>query len=164
MIFMQSFNNVGNSDGDVSPTPAPARRNTSDVGCGAGWRDTGAVGLGCVRFNGTSVSYSEANEYCQDRGAHLIEILTPVQMDFLRNQLRDIDEIIKHYWFGGATDEREEGKWIWSHSNAPVKSFVWGSGEPSGDTGVNHMCFSFSFGYSAGDYTNESPCCIICQK
>ena len=144
---------------------APARQNTTDadVGCDAGWVDTEAAGLGCVRFKGTAVSYSEANEYCQHRGAHLIEILTPIQLDWLRNQLKDIDAI-DHYWFGGATDQKKEGKWIWTHSNIPVNSFVWRTGEPSGDNSVNHLCFHKDNDYFAGDYTNESHCSIICQK
>ena len=56
-------------------------------------------------------------------------------------------------WWGGATDEDEEGKWRWTQSGVTFDkdSYIWASGEPSNGRGgadpENYFCFWRKNGY-----------------
>ena len=64
--------------------------SAQDVDCPAGWRDGSSVGLGCLLFNPeTGLNWNEASDFCKTSqdSAHLIEILTSEQMDFMMVEL-----------------------------------------------------------------------------
>ena len=47
-------------------------------------------------------------------------------------------------WWGGATDEEQEGDWRWTQSGVPVQDFMWGDNEPNngnGGDGEDYFCF-----------------------
>ena len=64
--------------------------SAQDVDCPSGWRDGSSVGLGCLLFSAeTAMNWNEASDFCrtgQDT-AHLLEILTSEQMDFMMAEL-----------------------------------------------------------------------------
>ena len=67
-----------------------ALASAEGVDCPSGWRDGASVGLGCLLFSAeTGMNWNDASDFCkttQDR-AHLIEILTSEQMDFMMAEL-----------------------------------------------------------------------------
>ena len=74
-----------------------ALASAEDVDCPPDWRDGNSVGLGCLLFSAdTAVNWNEASDFCkttQDR-AHLIEILTSEQMDFMMAELGLFEAVV----------------------------------------------------------------------
>ena len=139
--------------------------------CEGGWVDLRANKLGCLLFERSVRKYAEARKYCQDLNAHLVEVLTQDQMNFLRNYLRNTygqkkgctshaDATGCVCWWGGAT-ERQNGRqnrakcgsgietcgranYYWPNSGQPVGAFIWAKGDPDklGDIGEGQgFCF-----------------------
>ena len=71
-------------------SPLVSLVSAKDVDCPPGWRDGSSVGLGCLLFSPeTGLNWNDARDFCktsQDR-AHLIEILTSEQMDYMMAEL-----------------------------------------------------------------------------
>ena len=132
-----------------------------------GWVNGESVNLGCLLFLKRSKKYSVAKKYCTQNDAHLVEIFSPKQMDFLVNKLKSLDEGNRTYWWGGATDEQEEGAWQWSLAGTKVESFVWGVAQPDTSTARNFLCFGSAYNYFGNDCHDRCAHCpnyIICQK
>ena len=55
--------------------------------CDDGWLDASLQGLGCLLFRNTNMTWWEANKYCQDHQSHLIEVLSPAQVEYLRMEM-----------------------------------------------------------------------------
>ena len=106
--------------------------------CDEDWTDGNSVGLGYLwieRF--TTCNYEEAVRYCGERHSHLIEIFTSEPMEFVVNKLMQLntDHAIQTNcfrscpsctrecwvgWWGGVSDEDQEGKWVWPKSGKLV--------------------------------------------
>ena len=54
------------------------------MACEVGWLDAGDTDLGCLYFEKTKMNHASATTFCQDRSAHLIEIFTLDQLEFIR--------------------------------------------------------------------------------
>lgn len=49
--------------------------------CDSGWFDATFLGLGCIEFDFTfNATWEEANNYCQDKDAQVLEISNPSQL------------------------------------------------------------------------------------
>ena len=57
-----------------------------------------------------SLSWTEAKEYCEKKGGHLVTITSQGEQNVITSLLTAGTK--KYYWIG-ATDEKEEGKWQW---------------------------------------------------
>ena len=69
-----------------------ALASAEDVDCPPGWRDGASVGLGCLLFSAeTGMNWNDASDFCKTGTgqvrAHLIEIFTSEQMDFMMAEL-----------------------------------------------------------------------------
>ena len=67
-----------------------ALASSQDVDCPPGWRDGSSLGLGCLLFSAdTALNWNEASDFCKATKdtAHLLEILTSEQMDFMMVEL-----------------------------------------------------------------------------
>ena len=146
----------------VSAESFPAHEEDSST-CPEHWVDATSTGLGCLLFNSTTdYTWEEANNYCQrDENASLVEILTTLQLDFIRRELYGR----RGDWWTSGTDLAREGQWYWGPSRLSVADWVWSSenNEPSGGTYWNCMMISTDGGYG------RSYACIawyypICQK
>ena len=148
------------------------------MACEVGWLDAGDTDLGCLYFEKTKMNHASATTFCQDRSAHLIEIFTLDQLEFIRMQLRVIEEQeglnchctygynaeCECNWLGGATDEGREGNFIWEHSKRPVGDFVWGGNDPDGGSWQNIFVFYRHFDYMGIDESASNTFRLICQK
>ncbi|CVI65448.1 Lectin C-type domain protein [Clostridiales bacterium CHKCI001] len=57
-----------------------------------------------------SLSWTEAKEYCEKKGGHLVTITSQEEQNVVTSLITAGTK--KYYWIG-ATDEKEEGKWQW---------------------------------------------------
>ena len=83
----------------------------------------------------------------------LIEIKSQGQWELVVNKLKSISGNVEwtewgqtglYYkgWWGGATDEAEEGTWVWTQSGKPVGNFTWAEEQPdNGDLGGDEDYF-----------------------
>ncbi|XP_013388918.1 C-type mannose receptor 2-like [Lingula anatina] len=79
------------------PTVLPAKGS-----CDPGWV---AYGFSCYYFdNGASVTWLQANQRCQDFGAHMVEVKSAREMSFIDKKM------VAASWLG-FTDRRREGHW-----------------------------------------------------
>ena len=92
----------------IYPTP----KNSSGVGpCPDGWLDASFVNMGCLLLESSSgelgnLTWSLAEDWCQDLGGALVEIEDGEQFEFLRLQLQLVEEEEgeERYWWTSGTD------------------------------------------------------------
>ena len=152
-----------------------AENPSGDSGpCEPGWVDATDLDLGCLLIGNDYGTFQDANTFCYNNSAHLVEIFTENQMDFMLMQLEFLETVTgrgRAYWAGG-TDWNREGQWYWAHSLMPIESFVWYSPpfdgpaqQPNGDTNDNYMTFYPGLGYYCDDVPNFwDQGYPICQK
>ena len=90
---------------------------------------------GRVTFNGhqykvidKSMTWTEAEEYCESLGGHLVTITSKEEDEFILNTIAD-NETSLYFWIGGS-DSREEGKWEWVTGEEWDYNH-WKSGQPN---------------------------------
>ena len=144
-----------------------AENQSGDLGpCESGWVDAKDLDLGCLFLGNDYGTFQDANTFCYNKSAHLVEILTENQMDFMVMQLQLLQTVTggRAYWAGG-TDWNREGQWYWAHSLIPIESFVWYKGESQEGTNNNYMVFYPGLGYYCADVINDwDQGYPICQK
>jgi hypothetical protein len=123
------------------------------------------VELGCIHLNSSDAfTWEEANIYCQEKNATLVEIQTEEQLEFLDMLLVLNDHSDSHVCWTAGTDLGVEGHWIWMRSLTEV-DFVWGPEQPSNGIHYNCMYLSDDISYTAYDgsckYSTGNP---ICQQ
>ena len=79
--------------------------------CDSGWSDGHSVGLGCLKFAEDPMTYQDANTFCYNHSAHLVEVHDTDQMDFMVMELQLLETFTgkRNYWAGG-TDMNREGQ------------------------------------------------------
>lgn len=89
-----------------------------------------------VSFNGhyykiynLSMTWQEAQKYCQDLNGHLATITSKEENDFLFNYITDMNYYSAYF---GATDKETEGVWQWV-TGEEFSYNSWQDGEPSND-------------------------------
>ena len=96
--------------------------------------DAHMEGLGCLLFGTEPGTFQDGNTFCYSNSAHLMEILTESQMDYMVMELQLLESFLgPRIYCGGGTDWNREGQWYWAHSLSPVGNFVWHDYEPDGD-------------------------------
>merc|ERR1711892_72599 len=112
--------------------------------CPDKWVQATFVNMGCLLFNATTSYHMEqANVYCQEQNASLVEIQTEEQLEFLQMEISVVDELAGSniYWWTAATDMGTEGNWIWIRSLTHVSEWIWSPGEPN--QGMKNNCMIF---------------------
>lgn len=78
-----------------------------------------------------SMTWKDAEAYCEKNGGHLASITSKEELDFVNNILKDGSK--DRYWLG-ASDEQQEGIWNWVTGEKFVIS-SWRTGEPNNNNG-----------------------------
>merc|ERR1712080_483405 len=83
---------------------------------------------GCFQFSpASSMNWLDGNEYCQNNGGYLAEILDIEMEDTLRSLWEIVSEgLCSTVWIGG-NDISSEANWWWIHSRTNVESYFWDS-------------------------------------
>ena len=128
--------------------------------------DAHLEGLGCLLFGTEPGTFQDANTICHNNSAHLVEILTESQMDYMVMELQLLDSFLgPRFYLGGGTDWNREGQWYWAHSLIPIESFVWAKGQPNHRISENYLGFHPLTGYDCHDLGNtKTDLYPICQK
>ncbi len=74
------------------------------------------------------MTWTEAEEYCESLGGHLVTITSKEEDEFILNTIAD-NETSLYFWIGGS-DSREEGKWEWVTGEEWDYNH-WKSGQPN---------------------------------
>ncbi|NXC08762.1 CLC4E protein, partial [Orthonyx spaldingii] len=87
--------------------------------CPAGWK---SLGSSCFSFSAEALGWAGARDACADLGAHLAVVGSEDEQVFLMENTNRSSS----YWMG-ATDEEQEGKWVWITGENPDFRFwdVW---------------------------------------
>ena len=123
-------------------------------------------GLGCLLFGNEQGTFQDGNTFCHNNSAHLVEILTESQIDYMVMELQLLESFLgPRTYLGGGTDWNREGQWYWANSLIPIESFVWDKGEPNHGTEENYLGFYAELGYYCADLGNtRTDYYPICQK
>ena len=136
--------------------------NSPSVPCESGWIDGTHVNMGCILFEESNMTYSEAQEFCSSKNGMLVEILAEVDMEFIISQLEELGEL---GWWGGASDQIIEGVWYWRGHGSVVSYFLWTFGQPPVyDVYKNHLCFLEENNFKGGDCHKDQKLNPLCQK
>ena len=123
--------------------------------------------MGCLLFNSNAtLTWEEANTYCQKEEGSLLQIWNELQLDFVRMQLSFLyDHVPMQRWWTAGTDAGKEGEWRWTTSLAPVADFIWQTDQPSGGLSENCLYLYYQIGFMGGDYpcTSNIPA-AICER
>ena len=97
------------------------------------------------------MTYAAAISFCKGKNSSLIEIDSIDQKNFIFDKLKKISGEVEWQtperrkykaWWGGATDEKQEGNWRWTQSGGPVQDYMWGDKEPNNQgNDENVFCF-----------------------
>merc|ERR1719277_245194 len=99
--------------------------------CPDGWTANGEY---CYAYLQGKTSWPDADHTCAALHAHLPEVYSQEEMDFLTNFSatagRDDNGEVHDMWLGGH-DLVTEGVWTWAFSGSPMTFTSWGPGEPN---------------------------------
>ena len=136
--------------------------NSPSVTCESGWIDGTHVNMGCILFEKSKKNHSEALDFCSSRSGMLVEILAPIDMEFIISYLEELGE---PGWWGGASDAIIEGAWYWRVFGTQVGWFLWTHGYPPlYNVHENHICFLKENSFKGADCPNYLELNPVCQK
>ncbi|KAJ8316663.1 hypothetical protein KUTeg_005782 [Tegillarca granosa] len=98
-------------------------------------KDSVRYGNSCYYFSTNTATWYDAERACFIRGGHLAIVESKQEDLFLINE---VTKKKTNFWLDG-TDEKVEGRWIWSSIQQGVSYTNWDKldGEPDGKTGQN---------------------------
>ena len=85
---------------------------------------------GCYYVDTTVVNFTTARSLCSDQGGRLVEIDSQEKQDEITEYLANNPILASSGYWMGATDEAEEGSYVWSTSGREVTFFYWEGGQP----------------------------------
>lgn len=83
-----------------------------------------------VKFYKASLPYKVAQRFCEENGGSLVKIDSQEKNDVIAKKAAEVDEWT---FFIGATDEKEEGTFVWQ-DGSPLTYQNWAANEPNNDT------------------------------
>ncbi|XP_058261092.1 C-type lectin domain family 6 member A-like [Hemibagrus wyckioides] len=111
---------------DCHPKLKKCTANQNQGQCEEGWK---SLGLKCYYFSTIKLDWTQSQDYCVEKGGHLVIITSQIEQDFVVSQIGETHGI-------GLHNLETEGQWMWVN-NQPLK-----------ETGV-------TFWYSAPEGPNE---------
>jgi len=109
-----------------------------------------AFGTSMYTFHTEKLTWTEAQQKCQEDGFHLAEINNDNELEFVK-------ELVGSHlaWLGG-TDVDKEGDWRWVSSGLKVMASLWNTGEPN-NYGNQEHCLHTDYGITS-DGLNDRNC------
>jgi hypothetical protein len=105
------------------------------------------------------VSWHEAKKHCEKLGGHLATVASKEEHEFI------MDLADGQYVYLGATDEKEEGKWVWV-DGTKWEFTAWLGGQPNNSFGSEHYLSTYEGGWNdaavAGD-EDWMPTGYVCE-
>eukprot|EP00794_Sanderia_malayensis_P003261 gene3261-3742_t len=111
-------------------TCIPDAVNDND-GCDANWSSPGGSSIHCYKLYQLKRSWSDARQYCQNKGADLVSINSRREEIYLTSMLIDSFELM-NIWTG-MTDLKFRGSYFWSDTSV-VSYTNWYNGQPDDST------------------------------
>jgi len=138
------------SDKPTPPT-TPKTTTTPQKRCPETWLHSDQ---GCFYFaeEVEAMTWYEARDYCESLDAYLAEVPNAETQNILASHAATLSPA---NWWLGATDEENEGMWLWIRSGMEVVFTAWGSGEPNNRNGVENCLHLYS---NSGYQWNDTPC------
>lgn len=145
--------------------------NETELGCSESWVDASAAGLGCLRLDHTERSgWQDAQSICSGLGGKLLEWDTAEQHEVVNAIVYDkFTEAGVNDWWIGATDDAQEGVWLWASSSQPLPAdFPWAWGRPSQSTKANCLVLQDNYEVPPKFFGSDLDCSSyhahICQR
>ncbi|XP_070595656.1 CD209 antigen-like protein C isoform X2 [Erythrolamprus reginae] len=111
----------------------------------------------CYFFSFETAPWHEAQQSCENEGAHLVIVNRKLEQNFL---LKHIEEN-QVFWIG-LSDADHENQWIWVDNTTLSLSF-WGKGEPN-NAGSDEDCATLLFTGNWNDVACSGKKYWICEK
>ena len=107
-------------------------------------------------------TWDDASDYCKNKASFLIEIRTDGQLAFASRLLPDF---YAYYWVG-ATDKRNRGRFVYQHSGLEVPEKFWRDGYP--ERKFHQTCVQMTLSFNQGlEFLNgdcDSIQHFVCEK
>ena len=107
-------------------------------------------------------TWDDASDYCQNKASFLIEIRTDGQLEFASSLLRDF---YAYYWIG-AMDKRNRGRFVYQHSGLEVPEKFWRDGYP--ERKFHQTCVQMTLSFNQGLEFLNGDCDgiqhFVCEK
>ena len=137
--------------------------------CEQGWINAHLEGLGCILIGNEQGTFKDGNSFCYSNSAHLVEVLTEGQMDYIVTELQLLESLVGRRWYlGGGTDWKSEGRWYWANSLIPLEEFVWAESQPNDGISADFFVFwpnGRYYGADEGHHPDRQDIFYpICQK
>ncbi|KAL0967011.1 hypothetical protein UPYG_G00303400 [Umbra pygmaea] len=116
----------------------------------------------CYSFNNENIAWTVASNRCQNKGALLVSIEDPVELDFMKRNLALLKDSYPSYWIG--LYKSHLGQWRWLDETM-MDYINWAEGQPR-----NSSRYTYGFGsmlssdgtWSTSTAWHEKP--YICKK
>ena len=102
------------------------------------------------------MSWHDAQNFCNSENAHLVEIFSQEQQDYMVMKAFEAELLTgsEREWWIGLTDDNSEGRWFWINSPRPAEFLPWGVWQPDGDNKANFGAMFAGFDYRWTDETS----------
>ncbi|KAK7478820.1 hypothetical protein BaRGS_00029919 [Batillaria attramentaria] len=118
----------------------------------------------CYGVGHEAVTWADAVEICRQFGAHLADVETSSENEFIKDLGRSRG--FAGTWLG-ATDIMAEGRWVWTASGHVTEGHNgfsdWYPGQPGSHTGQRCMMAEKTYDYRWGDYECFHTRNFICE-
>merc|ERR1711973_631574 len=131
---------------------------TESSGCpsSGGWIP---LGDHCYLLSPTNMNWFQAQQFCEEKGGYLAEILSESEQTNLKALLNIRQD--QNYWIG-LSDVASEGNFVWQHSFTPLGEYThWQAGQPDNWDG-HEDCIIMMKGSEWG--WNDEDCDNIMRK
>ncbi|XP_059175713.1 E-selectin-like [Physella acuta] len=112
----------------------------------------------CYELFTINLNWTEAQEYCSNGIGSLATISSPSVLSFLNSLIPDYTQA----WVG-ASDQLQEGEWVWTDGTEANLTSMWDEGEPNNQIGIEH-CLEINYRKSLNDLPCSLYLSFICME
>ncbi|CAG5124220.1 unnamed protein product [Candidula unifasciata] len=126
--------------------------------CNPGWYH---FAQSCYAYGESMVTFAAAEEMCKFYSAHLAEIDSATENNFLKSIARNKSS--GAVWIGG-TDVFNEGTWLWLSTGHRIFNFLdWAPGQPDDSAGEDCLGLYGVSNYQWNDFICSNLGTFICE-